>query len=144
LMVAAANSIPEQQCLRLRRDDLPNFLHAQCVVRCTLSRRVIRCRYGQKHPDGRTIVFPILPAFNLDPAPMAFNKLLCDEQTNARAHGAASGEESFKHSWKIRFRYPYAVILNGQDDAIRGLCIFHRDRQNTACLHRVNRVHDQV
>ena len=63
---------------------------------------------------------PRLPAFNLDLAPVAFNKLLCDEQTDACAHGAASGEEGFKHSWQISFCDPYAVILNGQDDAIRG------------------------
>jgi hypothetical protein len=74
------------------------------------------------------VIFPILPAFNLNPTSVAFHKLLCDEQTDARAHGGASGEEGFKHPWQISLRDPDAIILKGQDDAIRRLCrVFHGD-----------------
>ena len=63
-------------------------------------------------------------------ASVAFNKLLCDEQADACAHGAASGEEGVKHSWQISLRDPYAVILNGQNDAIRGT-LPHLPRKST-------------
>jgi hypothetical protein len=66
------------------------------------------------------VIFNALPAFDLDPTSVAFNKLLCDEQTDACAHGAARGEEGFKHPWQISLRDPDAVIVNGQDDAIWG------------------------
>jgi hypothetical protein len=52
------------------------------------------------------VIFPILPAFNLNPASVAFNKLFCEKQTDACAHGASSGEEGFKHPWQIMPRDP--------------------------------------
>ena len=91
------------------------------------------------------MILPLLLAFNLDLASVAFNKLLCDEQADARAHSVASGEEGFKHPWQIRLCDPNTVILNGQNDAIRGSYrVFHGDGQDAPTLHSVNRIHDQV
>ena len=84
----------------------------------TIAGRAIGRGYWQKDANGRAVVFPVLPAFNLDLAPVAFNKLLRDKQADARAYGAASGEEGFKHPWQIGLCDAIAVILNGQDDAI--------------------------
>jgi hypothetical protein len=47
------------------------------------------------------VICRALPAFDLNPTSVAFNKLHCDEQTDACAHGAASGEEGFKYPWQI-------------------------------------------
>lgn len=62
--------------------------------------RVVRRVWRQKDANGRTVIFPGLTAFNLDPAPMAFNGLLGHKQANACAHGAASSE-GFKHSGQL-------------------------------------------
>jgi len=41
--------------------------------------------YGQKDAHCRAVIFGSLLAFDLDPASVTFNKLFCDEQTDACA-----------------------------------------------------------
>lgn len=96
------NSIPEQQCCRQQRNDLPHFVAHSILGGRTIGGGIIRCGNGQKDANGHTVIFPVRPAFNLDLASVAFNKLLCDEQTDACAHGAASCEEGIEHPWQIR------------------------------------------
>jgi hypothetical protein len=67
----------------------------------TLASGIILCGYRQKDANRRAVIFHALPAFDLNPTSVAFNKLLCDEQANAGAHGAAGGEEGFKYLGQI-------------------------------------------
>jgi len=63
-----------------KRDDLLYFIAHGAH---TLAGRVIRCGYRQKDANGCTVIFFVLPAFNLNPATVVLNELLCDKQADA-------------------------------------------------------------
>ena len=77
-------------------DNLPHFIAHSIHGAHTLA-RVRRSRYGHEDANCRTVILHAPLAFNLDLATVALDKLLCDEQTDACAHGAASGEEGCEH-----------------------------------------------
>ena len=90
--------------------------------------RVIRCEHREKDANGSTMIFLVIPAYNRNLPPVAFNKLLCDEQADACSHGAAGRKEGFEYPWQSSLRNSDAVILNGQKEAVRGRYrIFHGD-----------------
>jgi hypothetical protein len=90
------NSIPEQQCCRQERNDLPRFVAHSMLGPHGLARGVIRCGYRQKDANLRSVIFHALPAFDLNPTSVAFNKLrwswmysgqrLCDLMSDLSAH----------------------------------------------------------
>ena len=57
------------------------------------------------------MIFRLSPAFNRNPATVAFDKLLGDEQSNAGPHSAPGREEGIEHSWQNIARNADAVIL---------------------------------
>ena len=61
-------------------------------------RVIIRSAKRQKNADSGAVIFHLVPAFDLNSATVAFDKLLGDEQSNAGAHGTPGREEGIEHT----------------------------------------------
>ena len=63
------------------------------------------------------MILGIILALNLNPATASFDKLLCNKQTNPRAHGIAGREEGVKYLRQVVGCDSDTVILDGQNNS---------------------------
>jgi hypothetical protein len=72
--------------------------------------------------DGRSMFPWVFAAFNRDPSTMSFDKLFCNEQSNARPNRCPSRKERIEHRRQSFWTDPLAVIPDAEENTSR-LCL---------------------
>ena len=82
---------------------------------------LVRSFQRQKYPNGCSVAFRIDLTSDADFTSMAFNKLLCNEQSDSCADRIAGSEKGFKYSWQMVRRDAHSIVGNRQLHSAGGL-----------------------